>query len=202
MPIPLPSRLAASRPARRQHGVVLFVALIAMVVLTIAGLGLLRTVDPGATAAANIAFRQATVGLANMAIETARNNVFTGLVNTNADDAAHNYYAELQAGELATGVPAALAGTYTVMKSAYPFGTVTDATTNFEVRHVVERICTGPGPVDVSFCDVIPPKISDAGTLPKLPNSIPIPPIPNWRITARVDSPTTNTTTIVQAFLQ
>ena len=48
--------------ARRQRGVVLFIALIAMVVLSLAGVALIRSVDTTGSVAGNIAFREACAG--------------------------------------------------------------------------------------------------------------------------------------------
>ena len=57
--------------ARRQQGIALFVALISMVVLSLAGIALVRSVDTTNSVAANIAFRQASVGPVSEAIELA-----------------------------------------------------------------------------------------------------------------------------------
>jgi Tfp pilus assembly protein PilX len=57
---------------RQQQGVVLFLALIALVVLTFAGMALLRTVDTGGIIAGNLAFRQAGVMATDSGVETAR----------------------------------------------------------------------------------------------------------------------------------
>ena len=57
----------------RQSGVVLFIALIVLVALSLAGLATMRSVDTAALVASNIGFRQAAVHSADQGIQTAYN---------------------------------------------------------------------------------------------------------------------------------
>ena len=57
------------RMAGRERGVVLFVALVAMVVLSLAGVALIRTLDTSTSVAGNLAFRQASIAPINNAVE-------------------------------------------------------------------------------------------------------------------------------------
>jgi Tfp pilus assembly protein PilX len=188
----------------RQQGVVVFVALIAMLVLTLAGLSLVRAVDTGGSVAANVAFRTASIVAANHAIEEAVYNLFKSPtpIAPNTDDAAKHYYSSLQINELSDGTPEALAGTYPPPK--YTMTVYTDATTNVEVRYLIERVCTpdaaGKNPT-IGTCDLLPPKVSPAGTDNEI-KRIPLPAIPHYRVTARVDVPNTNATAIAQTFLR
>jgi len=60
-------------PGRRgQRGIVIFIALIALVVMMIAGLALMRSVDTGNLIAGNLAFRQRAVHSADGGVEVAR----------------------------------------------------------------------------------------------------------------------------------
>src|SRR4029450_13751509 len=103
---------AAAFP-RHQQGIALFVALIAMVVLSIAGIALVRSVESTNTVATNIAFRQGSIGPVNQAIEVAIDGLFKSktIVQT-ANNPGLGYYALLQPGEKTSGVPAVLAGEY------------------------------------------------------------------------------------------
>ena len=77
------------------------------------------------------------------------------------------------------------------------------AKTKMEVRAVIERISSAVGPVSIGTCDTLPPKVSPAGTDNKYGNkSIPLPPIPNFRVTVRVDLPNANTVSHAQAILR
>jgi len=199
----------------RQRGVVLFVALIAMVVMSLAGVALIRSVDTTGSVAGNLAFREASTPAVNMAVEEAVQALYlakpkvpaTAIVNPELDDAAHRYYAKLQPGELPNGVPAVLGGTYTTVKAAYPFAVTTYPTTKAEVRAVIERICSPASPAlpltvaqRLQWCDTLPPKVSVAKTSMKKVGAT-LPPIPLYRVTVRVDLPGTNTASYAQVML-
>jgi hypothetical protein len=195
---------------------VLFIALIAMVILMLAGVALVRSVDSSTSVAGNLAFRQASIAPVNEKIEEAINLLFKKpvpvITNTTANDLAHGYYASLQAGEKPNGVPAILAGPYGTMKAAYSGAGLpaeyVDALTKLEVRSVIERVCIPEvmdpavaGVASTQYCDLLPPKVSPAGTDNEV-KRIPLPPVPHFRVTIRVDLPNTNTVSYAQAFLR
>jgi type IV pilus assembly protein PilX len=196
-------------PPARQRGVVLFIALIAMVILMLAGVALVRSVESSTSVAGNLAFRQASIAPVNQKIEEAVSKLFTKpiapIVDKTTTDAAQGYYASLQAGEKANGVPAVLSGTYANMTTAYAAAGLpapyVDGVTNLEVRSVIERICLADGAATTANCDLMPPKVSPAGTDNEV-KRIPLPPIPHFRVTVRVDIPNTNTVSYAQAFLR
>jgi hypothetical protein len=186
--------------AHHQRGVVLFVALIAMVVLSLAGVALIRAVDTTGSVAGNLAFRQASVAPVNLAMEIAVDALFISkTINPTIDVPAQRYYASLQAGEKPNGVPAVLAGPHP--PATYPFAFDIDPATNAEIRSVIERICSLAGPPTITVCDELPPKVSVAKTSMKLTGPT-IPPIPIYRVTVRVDFPGTNTVSFAQAMLK
>ena len=198
---------------RHQQGVALFVALIGMVLLSLAGIALVRSIDTTTSVASNIAFRQGSIGPVNLAIEEAIDKLFKSKTITvqSKDNAGLGYYALLQPGEKPNGVPDVLAGDYTTMIAKYSGAglpaVVADPVTLMEVRSVIERVCSsaipapGPWPVTIGSCDTLPPKVSPAGTDNKY-KPIPLPPIPNFRVTVRVDLPNSNTVSHAQAFLR
>ena len=190
-----------SRP--RQDGVVLFVALIAMVILSLGGVALVRSMDAGTSVAGNLAFRHVSVVAVNRAVEDAVFKIYKSVtpINTTADDLPNNYYAELQPGEKSDGTPAVLSGNYTTVQTGYTMPVWTDPATLVEVRHVIERVCTVNGTPTIGTCDLLPPKTSPGGTDNEY-KRIPIPPIPHFRVTVRVDLPNTNSTSIAQTFLR
>jgi type IV pilus assembly protein PilX len=69
---PKRTRPTARRSARHQHGAVLFVALIVLVAMTLAGLALIRTADMGALIAGNLAFKRNALHSAEIGAEAAR----------------------------------------------------------------------------------------------------------------------------------
>lgn len=66
-----PGGACRSATKARQGGVVLFMALIALVAMTLAAVALVRSVDSGAMVAGNLAFRQAATRTADIGIEAA-----------------------------------------------------------------------------------------------------------------------------------
>ncbi|MBS0319210.1 MAG: pilus assembly PilX N-terminal domain-containing protein [Proteobacteria bacterium] len=205
------------QPASRaqQRGVALFIALIIMVAMSLAGVALIRATDATTSVVGNIAFRQSSLLAANWAIEQATSAVYsdesrTGsalITDTKADDAANNYYATYQdyaatpAPESTTtsnpnipqGIPAVLQ-----KKSAYPFVPYVDASKN-EVRYVIERMCRLPGTADATYCDMMPPKKGSGTTITN--TSVSLGTAPLFRVTVRVDGPSNTGTSFVQAWL-
>jgi hypothetical protein len=200
---------------RRQRGVVLFVALIAMLLLSLAGVALMRSVDTTLGVAGNLGFRHASIAPVNRAIEQAIQDVFKASppVTTTADDLGHNYFSQLQPGESRTGVPALLQGDYASMVSAYssvitaPSGTWADTITGTELRWIVERMCNDVAVSEaeiIGHCDILPPKVPSAGTDNKcvVAPCLKLPPIPVFRITVRADVLNTNAVSYAQAFVK
>lgn len=210
--VPRPSS-SVRKPSRHQRGVVLIVALIGMVVLSLAAVALLRSVDSGTSIAGNLAFKQASIGPINYAIEEAGYNLFDAPPAFRIPDVfnhwpALKYYANLQPGESASGVPSIIYG----YSPVYPFAGYTDPTTGYQVRWVIERMCYGgaaaPGPyfgdpltnAGLVACDLLDPKVSKGQTTMKL-GPLNVPPQPLYRVSIRVDGPS-NTVTYAQAMLR
>jgi hypothetical protein len=196
----LPRASQDRRP--RQDGVVLFIALIAMVILSLGGVALVRSMDAGTNVAGNLAFRQASIVAVNRAIEESVDRIYKNpVINTIADDLPHQYFATLQAGEKTDGTPARLAGNYTTVQAGYGLTVWSDPSSLVEVRYIIERVCNAPNAPAIANCDLLPPKVSKAGTDNEY-KGIPLPPIPHYRVSVRVDLPGTNSTTVAQAFLR
>ena len=84
-------------PKAQQQGAVLFLALIALVVMTMGALSMFRSVDSATGIAGNIGFRQQGLATTDIAIETAMTWLASGASLT-ADSAANGYYATQSAG--------------------------------------------------------------------------------------------------------
>jgi Tfp pilus assembly protein PilX len=202
-------------PRRQQRGVALFIALIVMVALSLAGVALIRSVDTTTSVVGNIAFRQASLMAANWAIEQASASLYTSdaangtpaIGDTTTDNPAQKYFAVLQdyapvaAPESTTtsnpnvppGIPAALQ-----KKSAYPFVPYVDGGKN-EVRFVIERLCRQPGIAQATYCDMMPPKQGQGVTIGT--PGFKIPTVAIFRVSVRVDGPSNTGTSYVQAWL-
>lgn len=201
-----PSLLKTALPAR-QRGVVLFVALIVMVALSLAAIALIRSVDTTTTVIGNLAFRQASILPANMAVEEATAALFQDadiahtirIPDRDNNFAAENYLASWQNSDDARGIPAqlqkrsAFTQTKMLVDNSFPTGPQT------EVRYVIERMCVATGQPTKANCNLLPP-LGPFGTTVG-DSSIPLPSVPYYRVTIRVDGPQ-NTASFVQAMLR
>jgi len=185
----------------RERGIVVFVALIAMVLLSLAAVALMRSVHTNTLVVGNLAFRQAAVSLSTAAVEKAVYDLFppTRTIADTNHDLARNYYATHQAGEDANGIPAVLRG-QNPPACQPPWQVMTDAATGNTVCYVIERMCTATGPAVAEKCEMIPPKQPYAKEAQQK-KGIPLPKIPYYRMTVRVDGPG-NSVAFSQAMLR
>ena len=136
--------ISAPSDRRRQRGVSLVIALIALVAMTLAGLALIRAVDTTNIISGNLAFRQATLQATDIGVETALTTLGT-IVTTSIDanypvgcaSGACNYYPTRQAVNSA-GIPTAI--DWTLVPS-------TTVDSSYAVQYVIDRLCDGPTPV-------------------------------------------------------
>lgn len=197
----------SQRTHGRERGIVLIIALIVMVALSFAGVALVRAVDTTTAVVGNLAFRQAAISPANLAVEEATAALFADankagaplIADKTQNLLAQNYYASRQAGEDVRGIPVQLQkkANYTLPRVLFA-----DAQQYFEVRYMIERSCKPGyvGPANAANCDMMPPKQGMGTTVgdtapPTLPQ------IPFYRLTVRVDGPQ-NTTAFLQAMLR
>lgn len=199
-------------PMGRQHGIVLFIALIVMVAMSLAAIALVRSVDTANLVIGNLAFRQASILPANFAVEQAAAALFADVNPTStppitdptADLPAENYYASWQAGDDARGIPTALQNltnwnTAGLSRTLIVDGDTTDPNAT-RIRYVIERMCLAPGAAQASNCDMLPPK-QNPGTTVHDESAPTLKPIPFYRVTIRVDGPK-NTASFLQAMLR
>jgi Tfp pilus assembly protein PilX len=204
----MPSLLQVAPPAR-ERGVVLFVALIVMVALSLAAIALIRSVDTTTTVIGNLAFRQASILPANMAVEEAAAALFqdADVAHTiripirDANLPAENYFAFWQNSDDARGIPAQLQKrtAFTQTKMLVD-ASMTGAQT--EVRYVIERMCKNaalPIAATNENCNLLPPLGPFGTTVGQ--SSLTLPSVPYYRVTIRVDGPQ-NTASFVQAMLR
>jgi type IV pilus assembly protein PilX len=132
-------RLAAPR---RERGVILFIALIVLVAMSLAGVALMRSVDTNVLIAGNLAFRQGATAGGDWGVEHARNwlSANTGLLNDDQPAGAGFYWANWQQSlDLIGSQP--LVADYN-WSGANNLGT--DAAGN-QVQYVIHRLCDTAG---------------------------------------------------------
>lgn len=193
------------KPPRKQHGVVLFFALIALVVMLLAAVALIRAVDTGALISGNLAFVRSTATSGDLGadqgidwvagIDTANSakNIYSDMTHPlNNTDATIGYYSN--------------ADPLLDMTSAGPWDAidvakvpvVLDASGN-SIKYIVQRMCNNPNVV-LSTTNCLFSDASESGNDRSTPRyaarcTPPPPPAPNgcplegqavqYRITSR-----------------
>ena len=181
----------------RQRGITLIIALIALVALTIAGIALVRSVDTGNVIAGNFAFRQASLQATDTGVENAYTKL--GTIAAAADTAIANQYFPVMQSLDANGIPT------TVDWSAVP-STTLGSKSEYAVKYVIERLCTGTLPIDPA--NIVSSCVTDQNSSPdsrKLggggcSSNCNNPPSVNYRVTVRVEGPR-NTVAMSQAIV-
>ena len=186
-------RIDLRAPLRRaQQGVVLFIALIVLVAMTMAGIAVMRSVDTNVLIAGNLAFRNAALSAADAGIESARDWLTLQPPGDLINDQLPGYFANWQD----TFNPT----TFDWAGDSLLVGT--DPNGN-EIRYIVHRMCAESAKtVDGTDCFKVATSTSGSsqGT-----GSYGVTPLsgsaqPYYRITARVEGPR-NTVSYVQAFV-
>ena len=134
----------------KQRGSSLFISLIALVSMTLAGIAMVRSVDTANLISGNLAFRQSALHTTDVGIEagitalasitgTALETVFP----TGCLVGACNYY---PAGQVASVIQVTDAkGVPTMINWASVPETIVN--TSYKVQYVIDRLCQGPAPV-------------------------------------------------------
>ena len=196
--------------AVKQRGVVLFLALIALVALSLAAVALIRSVDTSTLIAGNIAFKQSATTSADAGVESAiaslagvqsANSSINVLTNAahpfNITNAANGYYSNANSIDLFTDDP----------WDVITIPAVTDSSGN-TIRYIIERMCRTADVAiqnaDCLFSDAVedsngqqialPQDVCDGDGCPVAGQT------PQIRITARATGPK-NSVSYVQAFV-
>ena len=207
-----------ARLSRRgsERGVVLFIALLVMVALSLAGIALIRSADTATIVAGNLAFKQAAASAVDRSIEQAIDALFNPvadpalsspvIVDKTSNLPAQNYYACvldangnpcLPANTAIPEIPTVLttkagAATLTAVVPVDPAGN--------QSYYVIERMCASTGEALGSNCNLWSASLgADAGTqhyegLVRAGGAF-------YRVTVRVEGPR-NTVAYAQAILQ
>lgn len=208
-------RCARARAAQSQRGIVLFVALIVMVALSLAGIALIRSIDTTGSVTGNIAFRQSALLQANWAVEDAISRIYAsdtklapGLMIDPTNDALPQYYfATFDPTQDSTKAaqPALPAGVPQVLwkkGGAWPQAWPDDGNGN-TVKYVIQRMCTSdmalPSAPLPEKCELMQPKQALGTTVGD--EAIKTGKFPLYRVTVRVDGPN-NSLSFVQAMIR
>lgn len=196
------------RPLMRkaQRGVVLFIALIVLVAMTLAGIALMRNVDTGTVISGNLAFRQTATHVGDMGVEAARAWLTTTSVSMFNDSSANGYYATWQESiDLLGNDPG---------KTDFNWNANSITTTGayagpagYTVRYVIHRLCENVGDPTGSSANCVKTTGTSSATSTGTKGAaaygsyaITVPTAALYRITVRVDGPR-NTLSYIQSSL-
>lgn len=139
------SRRASAMGMRRQRGIVLFVAMIVLVVMALAGVAMVRQSGTGLSIAGNLAFKQAATSVGDYGTEAALNwwLPLRGTTALDNDVAAEGYYSDWGAAGSArlTGDPSTYDWNALAKKVVVDDGT----RAGNQVSYIIERLCLQPG---------------------------------------------------------
>lgn len=138
---------SGARRRGSERGVVLFIALVALLALSLAGLALMRAVSGGVLVAGNLSYKRATLQAANYAIEAARQWLLVNAPTLNADASPQGYWStwgDGVAGATGTGGnPGQIDGTLplAVNLSGWSASTTVPSAGWLSYRYVIHRMC-------------------------------------------------------------
>jgi Tfp pilus assembly protein PilX len=201
------ARLLRRRPARQQRGVMLFIALIVLVALTMAGMAMMRSVDTATIVAGNIGFRQSAVNAADQGIRDAyaymNANITTGVLTN--DDVPNGYMSSVPAGE----APDWYTSPANWVNAKAINGGAIDASGN-TVSFVIHRLCpvancaanaSCGGVTNVCGQTLSSSAVSGEGVDQSSPNFFALPPSTHYRVTVRSVGPR-NSVAYVQTLMR
>ena len=182
------ARLHAAGARARQGGVVLFVALIVLIIMTLAGLALLRQMGAGASIAGNIAFKENATSVADRGSEFARQWVQANSGLTASDLPAAGYWSSWALGVDPTAFD------WNTQSRLLADDVLQTGQAGNTVRILIQRLCalanTGVAAPNQECSDA---PVLNAGTSQGgagYPGVIPgATPSPFYRITTRVEGP-------------
>ncbi len=178
---------------KKQRGAALFIALIALISMTIAGIALVRSVDTSNLISGNLAFRQAALQTTDVGVENAVNALAT-IVTTSLDakspsgcaTGACNYYPTMQTTDT-RGIPTS------IVWSSVPATTINS---DYQVRYVIDRLCWGSLLAGKCYSATPTGGGSKKSSSPSFTGSTAV----YYRITVQVSGPR-NTTSMIQAIV-
>ncbi len=219
--------LIVHRTARSQSGIVLFFALLALAVMSIAAVALIRSVDTNALLSGNMVFRQSASAASNVALEGVAENIAKNisLANSVRHFPGQGYYANCSRFDMQPDDSICDGARLTTMSwdntNSRLVPDQTDGNAEIhngvdrqgnQIRYVIERMCNfnqaeinaGNAAMDAARC------LMASSTACRPPIDIPggpeQPPCPNqatsplYRLTLRISGPK-NTLTFMQSFI-
>jgi hypothetical protein len=197
-------RIAARHLRKAQDGVVLFIALIALVALSLAGLAFMRSVDTGGLIAGNLAFSRAAVAYTDIGMEQARSEMLNlAALNCGTDPCLYTTQPTPTAQPQKVFYSAKMDESWHYRNNARwddtDSGVIASPVSGFQIRFIVHRLCKTTGPLATNSCVTDPTGSSvgggislgsiDYGSVLSQGAASAADPQPYYRVTIRVQGP-------------
>ncbi len=179
-----------------QQGIVMWVALVVLIVMTLAGLAMVRQASSGLSIAGNIAFKESATSSADAGTEVAR-GWFTGqsTLTLDSDSPAQGYFSTWNPSVDPTTFP---------WDNANSVPVILDASVGNTSRYRIERLCqiTGSSTASNQVCSDLPDDSGQSHGGPSYNSPTPQTPVfkPYFRVTTQVTGPR-NTVSYTQVIL-
>jgi len=194
---------------KQQYGVVLFIALIALVVMSLAAAALIRSVDTNTLITGNLAFKQSAIVSSDRGVETAVSwlnaQAIADVASLNADSVGNGYFSTFDALNLDDRATLRAADTWannSAVASGINITAGRETDTRNEIRYIVQRMCREPNVApsvdDCQFGAGTDSTGSIGGEHDLKLNLSPMP-SPMYRVTVRVVGPK-NTVSYTQTY--
>jgi Tfp pilus assembly protein PilX len=202
------SRLTVGR--RAQQGIVLFVALLVMVGLAIAGVALMRSTDTATIVTGNLVLKQAASSAVDRGVERAINALWEAVPSLDRTQHAptQNFYACIRgsgggcmaANSVVPKIPDLLSDANGCSGPGLASGLIANDDAGNRSCYVIERMCLAPGAAVAANCNLATGAFgADPGTEHYI--GLIRPGDAFYRVTVRVEGPR-NTVTYAQAVLK
>jgi type IV pilus assembly protein PilX len=191
-----------------QRGVVLFIAMIALIVMSLAAAALIRSVDTNTLITGNLSFKQSAVVSSDRGIETALAWVNTTAIanpaTLDADSTANGYFSTFDTLDLDDRAVLKAEATWDNNSAAATGGNILagiEDGTNNDIRFIVQRMCREPAAPTTENCQFGESKSGSGSKKVKYRKGLNLKPLPSaiYRVTVRVVGPK-NTVSYTQMY--
>ena len=204
------STLGRPRGAARQRGVVLMVSLIVLIAMTLAAVGMMRSIDTGTLVAGNIGYRQMTLATGDTGIEAARTWLKANSAALNVDQPSFGYYTtrqdslDITGNRTEGGTDGVDWGGSDPTQPVKPFNAGSLDSTGNQVFYLIHRLCKNPGLINAPLQSCTTRLVGGSGSSQDAPTyssfGLTETSLVYYRITVRVNGPK-NTVSYSQAFV-
>ena len=202
------------KPMHNQAGVVLFIALVALLVMSLGAVALIRSVDTNSQITGNVSYKQTAQESSSYGIENMADTLGIKLTAyQEVDDAGNGYHATCKTFDQGVTNPCNGSdltdednwspGTTSRLASGLAIANGLDAYGN-KIQYIVERMCKSAGPATKANCLMVSSNANNNSKnvidMPRADIPESLVEVPVYRVTVQVTGPK-NTISYIQAFI-